>query len=48
MYPHTRVLDFKTVEGHGTEALTPSMRQEQAIRLPPGVVQTAKKNILMM
>ena len=31
MYPHTRVLDSKTVEGHGTEAMAPSMRQEQAV-----------------
>ena len=41
MYPHTRVLDSKTVEGHGTEAMAPSMRQEQAIWSPPGVVKTA-------
>ena len=31
MYPHTRVLDSKTVEGHGTEAMAPSKRQEQAV-----------------
>ena len=29
------------MEGHGTEAMAPSMRQEQAIWSPPGVVQTA-------
>ena len=31
MYPHTRVLDSKIVEGHGTEAMAPPMRQERAI-----------------
>ena len=41
MYPHTRVLDFKTVEGHGTEAMVPSTRQEQATWPSPGVVKTA-------
>ena len=31
MYPHTRVPDSKTVEGHGTEAMAPSKRQKQAV-----------------
>ena len=31
VYPHTRVLDSKTVEGHGTEAMAPSMRQKQDV-----------------
>ena len=31
MYPHTRVLDSKTVEGHGTEAMASSKSQEQAV-----------------
>ena len=31
MYPHTRVLESKTVEDHGTEATAPSKRQEQVV-----------------
>ena len=31
MYPHTRVLDSKAVEDHGTEAMAPSKRQEQVV-----------------
>ena len=31
MYPPTRVVDSKTVEGHATQAMAPSKRQEQAV-----------------
>ena len=29
--PHTSVFESKTMEGHGTEAMEPSKRQEQAV-----------------
>ena len=31
MYPPTRVVDSKTVEGHATQAMAPSKRQEHAV-----------------
>ena len=31
MYPHTMVLDTKTMEGHGTEAMAPSTRKQAVI-----------------
>ena len=35
MHPYARVLDSKAVEGHGTEAMAPSKRQEQVISQHP-------------